>query len=212
MSAIEFDWTAALRRERRSEALLVLAELSALTGYVLLRRNPASLPAYAWPVLGGVTLVWLGLQGLNLKGLVGLPGGSQRYRIPSAVRAHVDPGPGLQEDADTYAERRARVWWLWVLPFWLFRLVGGRWHDPAVAVPASLLLVAGLAGMIVWYRRLAAACRRWLDDPPGHAPRAAYAAPPDQRPWTITTRQGALLVLLVLATVGTLVGAAWWIG
>jgi hypothetical protein len=152
------------------------------------------------------------LQGVNLSGLVGLPGGAERYRVRYAVRAHVDPGPGLQDEADTYAERRATTWHLWLLPFWSVQLVHGRWHEPAMAVPASVLLVGGVAGMVVWYRRSAAASRRWLDDPPGRAPRPRFTPPPDQRPWTLTARQGSLLVVLVVTTVGVLGGAAQLFG
>jgi hypothetical protein len=184
-SVTDSAWAAGIRRERRSEALLVLAELAALAGFVLLRGDPATQLLSTWVAIAALTVILLRLQGSEPCGA----GRPARWpgRLPGsiyAVRAHVDPGDRMQEEADAYAEQRAQTWWPWVLPFWLLQLVGGRWREPAVAVPAVLLLVVGLAGMVCWYRRLAAAGRRWLDDPPGRAPRPPYVPPPDQRPWT----------------------------
>jgi hypothetical protein len=210
-SVTDSAWAAGIRRERRSEALLVLGELTALAGWFLLRRDPARVPGPTWAGLAAITVFLLVLQGRALRPTRRrtLQDG---HRVRYAIRAHVDPGPRLRGVADAYAERRATTWSFWLLLLWLPQAVSGRWHQPAVAVPSAVLLAAGLAGTIFWYRRLAAASRRWLDDPPGRAPRPPYVPPPDQRPWTITWRQGALLVALVVGVTGALVAASQWFG
>jgi hypothetical protein len=202
------DWPAGIRRERRYEAVLVAAELVALAGYVLIRRDPATVPGYAWAIQAALVVLFLWTQGVNLRGLVGLPRGAEEYRLRSAIRQHVDPGDGLRDATDAYAERRAGTWYFFLLILWLPQLVHGRWSHAAAAIPGAVLLLSGVAGTILWYRRLAAACRRWLADPPGRSPRPLYSAPPDQKPWTVAPRQAVLLLASVVATAALLAAAA----
>jgi hypothetical protein len=202
----EADWTAGERRERRLEGLLALVGLTVLVGWALLRLDLGSGSGRAWLTGGALAsllglVVWVGSAGWRAR--------KGSFRIRYAVRRHLDPGPEFRKAADAFAEQTAiGSWVIWLQPvIWAPQVVGGRWEEPGVAVPGLLLLVIGLVGVIVWNRRMAAASRRWLDDPPGPA-RAGGWLPPPERPWTVTGRQAVLLVVLVgLVGVATVAAA-----
>jgi hypothetical protein len=200
------DRDAGVRRERRHEGVLLVSVLVALAGCVLLRLDLDRTSDRIRLALVAAVFLAFGAHRLGL-GAVSGRGRTETLRLRSAIREHVDPGPALQERTDDLAER-GTTGGPWILLVVLIgQLAGGRWQHPAVAVPGGLLLVAGTAGVLLWYRRWAAVCRRWLDDPPGRAPRARFALPADQRPWTISARQGVVMAVLVIVTVSALVAA-----
>jgi hypothetical protein len=206
----DIDWDEAMCRERRLDGLLVLFALVMVAGYLLLRGVSFSAADRVGLLIGGGVLFTLFV--VSILGLIGRDGRrnwSDELRLRHAIRAHVDPGPEWQDRADAYAERAVHgslLWWLYLL-LGIAQVLAGREERPAVVAVGGVLLLGGLVGVLLWQRSLAIAGRRWLDDPPGREPLAPYAPPPDQRPWTISARQGIVLALLVIATVAALVGA-----
>jgi hypothetical protein len=196
-----------VRRERRHEGVLLVSVLVALAGWVLLRLELARTADRIALTAAALALAVFGPCRLGLVALAGR-GGRDTLVLRHAIREHVDPGLAQQEQADAVAERAATGGGRWIpIVILVGQLAGGRWQHPAVAIPGALLLVAGTAGVVLWYRRWAAVCRRWLADPPGRAPRPRFVLPSDQRPWTISARQGVVLAVLVMVTVSALVAA-----
>jgi hypothetical protein len=199
------DWTAGVRRERQLDGLLYVLLSALLAGYVLLRLDLATKAGRFGLAVAILVVVLLAAR------LTGGPGGHRAvvlYRVRHAIRGRVDPGPVWRAAADQRAEWESwqgSVAWLYLL-FPVLVLPSARWHEPAAAVPGTILLVAGSIGIFVWSRHLAASSRRWLDDPAGPL-RASYTPPRDQRPWTISARQRAFLVVLMIATAAAVLGA-----
>jgi hypothetical protein len=144
----------------------------------------------------------------------------QEVRIEHALRHHVSIGAAdrqlVTEQAATI--RRWAVVSLVGWPLLLTVLVAPLLASADVPPPAKIGfgLIAGLlcAAIVREQWRRVRRARRWLaeplprprpDDPPA---RPRYSPPPDQEPWTISARQGALLVGLVIATGAALVAAA----
>jgi hypothetical protein len=200
------DWNAGIRRERRLDGLLSLCITAALAGYALLCLDLPATAGRVWIVVGLLSLALFATQQwANGSGRRGV----ERFRLRHGVRVHVDPGPQWRDQADAQADRESQGWVAWVyLLAAAIQLPGGRWEEPATAVPGALLLMAGGAGAFAWYRRLATVSQRWLDDPPGPSRGPRYSPPPDQRPWTITGRQAVLFVVLSIGTVTALFAAA----
>jgi hypothetical protein len=204
----DVDRNAGLRGERRHEGVLLASALVALAGWVLLRLELASTADRIRLAVLLLVVLATSTHRMGLAGLAWRRSGTETLRSRSAIRRHVDPGSELQERTDELAERGATGGGPWILLVVLIgQLAGGRWQHPVVAVPGALLLVAGSAGVLLWYRRWAAVCRQWLDDPPGRAPRPRFVLPADQRPWTISARQAAVLVVLVIGTLSALIAA-----
>jgi hypothetical protein len=54
------------------------------------------------------------------------------------------------------------------------QLALGRWDEPAVAVPGTVVYAVCLLTVAWWQHRLGVAAHRWIGDPPG-PPRRAVA-------------------------------------
>ncbi|SFF31056.1 hypothetical protein SAMN05216574_11190 [Blastococcus tunisiensis] len=121
-------------------------------------------------------------------------------RVQHALRAHVDPGPGLRARVDVLARRSLRLRWtgraLPLLP--LSVLVQADW-DGARALPAAVVLVVAYAVLAGWHHRQVAAASRWAADPPG-PPRAGPPIP-WWEPWLGGRRLLGLLAAYVLVVV-----------
>jgi hypothetical protein len=209
----EVDWDAAVRSERRLDALLMLSVLAAMSGYVLLRDDPATSAGRLRVLVGAVIFAVFVAHRLGLIRLRGEPGRADVHRVRRAVRAHVDPGPALRKHADSYAERQSLNPLFWFsVPFAGVQILNGRWDHPLASGVASVLLVSGIVGSLLWLRPMTAAGRRWLDNPPGREHLGPYVSRPDQRPWTISARQGVVLALLLTATVAAVAAAILTLG
>jgi hypothetical protein len=200
----QVDWDAAVRRERRRDAISVLPAIGWITGIVLVRRDwvaPDVAPEIALLAGAGAGLVVLVVT------VTVRSAWTDAYRMQYAIREHVDPGPGLRARTDRLAEKRSWRWYLWGVPFWVLDMcLGGRWDSPALAVPGAALLLASGAAVVLWARRFAVAADRWLEDPPGPPrepdPESRRSA---QRELTIFL-VGAGVVLVVLFLAALLIG------
>jgi hypothetical protein len=206
----DVDWNAGIRRERRGELARLAWVLVALTGLAVLQYDPAEGRGRGW-------LLFVGAAGLAFTAFVvgrlvvdGLRHHWRRSRLRFAIRAQLDPGAELLPRAERLARRWATyataAWWLPL--FGALQLPRGRWAEPAAATMGAVIMAAGLLGTGIWQHRLGSAAQRWLDAPPGQPSRPLFSPPPDQRPWTLTPRQGALFGGLVIATVAVLAAAA----
>jgi hypothetical protein len=196
------DWAEVHRRGRRLQVFSVLpfvvglAALVGLTGRWLLWEGTA-----AWIAVGLFVLAVLLLQVITWTVTRRHARYAEAVRIPYAVRHGVDPGPAVRTRADSYARRMAGNGWLvWLLPFPpLGLLLQGQWDRPLVAVPSAVVLVGFFVALIVWWRRMSAAARRWVSDPPGPA---RSQEPPRWERWV--TGRGLVRILIALVTVGTI--------
>ena len=126
---------------------------------------------------------------------------AEHHRVVFAVRRHLDPGPGLREKADRYADRmsgNALLWWVVVLAL-PGAVSDADWDQPAVTVPSLVAVLAGFGVAAVRLRRLGRAADRWCDDPPG-PDRSPAAHAPGRAPRRYTGRRVA--VLAVVAVLG----------
>jgi hypothetical protein len=200
----QVDWDAAVRRERRRDAVAVLPVIGWAAGVVLLCRNWVS-PDRALTV---ALLVGAALGLLGLLVTVGVrsvrPDG---YRMNYAIRELVDPGPGLRRRTDHLAEKRSWRSYRWAIPSYALSLFArGRWDVPELAVPGAVLLLISGATVVFWAERFAKAADRWLADPPG--PSREPEPPsrwPAQRQLTVFA-VGAGVLLAVLFVVALVVG------
>ena len=200
----QVDWDAAVRRERRRDAVAVLPLIGWAAGLVLLRRNWVS----ADHALTVALVVGAGLGLLGLLVTFGVrTAWSDGYRMKYAIRERVDPGPGLRTRTDQLAEKQSWRWYRWAVPFYALSVFArGRWDVPGLAVPGAVLLVISAATVAVWAERSAKAANRWLADPPG-PPRE----PEQPSRWTAQRQLtvfavGAGVVLAVLFVVALVVG------
>jgi hypothetical protein len=156
----EVDWDAAVRRERRRDAVSVLPVVGWAAGLILLRVRWVSPRALVVAVAVGLVVLGLAMVVRSVR--------TDTYRMQYAIREFVDPGPGLRTRTDRLAEKLSWRWYRWGVPFWaLYACLGGRWDRPALAVPGVALLAVSGAAAVLWARRLADAADRWLEDPPG---------------------------------------------
>jgi hypothetical protein len=202
-TARETDWAAVEHRARRADLLTLtvlgawFASVTALTGRFVVAG------AGRWWVVGGVLVLMSVLLVLQRQVPRLRRSAELGHRVQFALRHHVDPGNGAREKADTGARRLARLRWVvWLSPVVaLAVLAGGRWDQPAVAVPAALVFLAVVTAGVVHVHRQVREARRWVADPPG--PAREVAPPSRLESWTTGRRAwivvGVYLLLAVLA-------------
>jgi hypothetical protein len=202
------DQDSGIRRERRGDLARLAWMHVALAGLAVLQYDPDEGRGPYWLVCVGAMGLTFVLFVLGRMVLDGRRGRSSHYRLLFAIRAHLDPGlevrPRAEQLASRWAWGRSAAWWLPL--FAAPQLIRGTWEEPAVATAGALVMAAGVLGLGTYHHRLGTAAQRWLDHPPhGGFP---YVPPPDQRPWTITPREGLLLIGLTLGTLVALVAGA----
>jgi hypothetical protein len=163
------DWTAGVRRERRREGWGLFLTALAVVAVLLVRFDPTS-PDERGFVIGFAVFVLALALGAATWFVAGVRSGrTDRYRLFYALREHVDPGPGLRARADDVArQQKLNRWGAWLAPLALaLQLVEGRWDEPAIAVPGTVVFAVCVLTIVWWQQRLGAAAHRWLRDPPG---------------------------------------------
>jgi hypothetical protein len=213
VSSADVDWAEAERRGRRIDLLaaplvgLVFAAMVVLRdGEFAFWEGRAAWLAAAVPMVVVLVVQVLSHTVPRLRARQG-----QAHRIQHTLRAHVDPGPEIRSRLDVQARYLASISWVVrVFPLApLGLLLTARWDRPATTVPAALVLVAGVVGFTVFYRRLTTAAQRWVAEPPG-PPR--HVPPPGRRErWMTSPRLflgviGAVVVLGLVA--GLVIGLA----
>jgi hypothetical protein len=170
----DVDWTEVERRGRSREPLFVLLVAAVAAGWagaseqLFFARGTAK-----WIVAAGYVLFFVALMAAQRlhPGLRARAG--EGHRVQYALRTHVDPGPDLRGKVDRQAAYMSRmVWFRWWLLLFIPAgiLVGAPWAEhPLVVVPSALVLVTGVVMWALFMRRLYAAARRWVADPPGPA-------------------------------------------
>lgn len=192
------DWAEVERRGRRARLLLSTLIIALGATRVLLTGDYAGLHGAAarWLLLAVVVLV---LAAPLAAGLIPRLRARQdtAARLQHALRAHVDPGPGLRSGVDALARRSLRLGWMGralpVLP--LSVLAQSDW-DRASALPAATVLVAAYAALAVWHHRQLGAARRWTAAPAG--PPRTLPPIPWWEPWLGGRRLLALAGAYVL--------------
>jgi hypothetical protein len=203
-AAPDVDWAVVEQRARRTDLLTLpvigvwFASVAELTGRVVVAG------AARWWALAGV-LVLFGLLLLLQRRVPRLRRDAELgHRVQYALRHGVDPGPGAREKADVGARRLARTRWVvWASPLpALAVLAGGRWSEPAIAVPAGLVFLTVSAAVVLQVDRQVRQAQRWVADPPG--PARDVPAPTAVDRWTGGRR--VALASLGLGLVGGLLG------
>jgi hypothetical protein len=200
----EVDWDEVERREGRWGLVAfpvfaaVMVSFVLLSGRFLLWEGPA-----AWLALGVFLVVGLVL---GLVSAVRTRSGprARMLRFRYALLHRVDPGPGVREKVDVAARQFAGLGWLiWLFPLGpLGLLLGGRWDRPLFSVPAALVIVGATAWVVVYWRRMTTAGRRWVAHPPG----PAREVPPPTRRERLTSGRGMKWLMVGIIAVGVVVG------
>jgi hypothetical protein len=170
----DVDWAAGVRRERRREAASFVLATTAVVAVLLVRFDPAGPDARGFVLAAGLVLLAAAV-GTAAWFVAGIRAGrTDRYRSYYALRQHLDPGPGVRTQADHLARRqKSQRWAAWLIPVTLApQLALGRWDEPAVAVPGTVVYAVCLLTVAWWQHRLGVAAHRWLGDPPGPPRRA----------------------------------------
>ena len=200
----QVDWEAVERRERRMGTIGVPVLAAYFMALLLLTGRYAFWEGRAaWVALGvfvGVVLVvqvaaWFRRRtGPRVRML--------RFRY--ALLHRVYPGPGVREKVDAAARQMAGMGWLaWFFPFGqLGLLLGGRWDQPLLSVPAALVVVGATAWFVLYWRRMTAAARRWVADPPG----PDREVPPPTRRERLTSGRNLVWFFVGLIVVGVVAG------
>ena len=165
----DVDWAAGVRRERRREAATFVLATTAVVAVLLVRFDPASPDDQGFVVAAGLVLLATAV-GAAAWFVAGIRAGrTDRYRLFYALREHLDPGPGLRAQADDLARRQKSQRWLAWFPSaaLAIQLAPGRWDEPAVAVPGTVVFAVCALALVRWQQRLGVAAYRWLGDPPG---------------------------------------------
>jgi hypothetical protein len=197
----DVDWAEVERRGRRLNWLALLAVPAFFAAIVLLTGKYAFWEGRsAWLAIGVFVLYAVVMQVVSVAVPRFRARTAQAYRVQYALRHHVDPGPDLREKADRYAQRMASmggmVWLFPIAP--LSFVLNGQWDRPQLAVPAVLVLVAGVVALVLWWRRQTDASRRWVQAPPG--PERAMAPLKAWERWLTARRFVLLMVGLVVVT------------
>jgi hypothetical protein len=198
------DWDEVERRERRSGWPSYLVLTAVFVAITLLTGGFAFWKGRAGWVAVGVFVAAMALAQVVfvLRARSGQRARMLRFRY--ALRHRVDPGPDVREKVDVAARQLAGMGGLW----WIFPLgpagllLGGRWDRPLLSVPAALVLVGATVGLAVYWRRMTAAARRWVADPPG----PEREVPPPTRRERLTTGRGLTWLFVGMLVVGVLIG------
>lgn len=165
----DVDWAAGVRRERRREAATFVLVTTAVVAFLLVRFDPTGPDDQGFVLAAGVVLLAAAV-GAAAWFVAGIRAGqTDRYRFAYALREHLDPGPGLRTQADHLARRqKPQRWAAWFFPVILApHLALGRWDEPAIAVPGTVVYAACPLTVAWWQHRLGVAAHRWVGDPPG---------------------------------------------
>lgn len=207
-AAARVDWDSGIRRERRRDVARLAWVLVALAGLATLQYHPRQGRGPYWLVFVGAVGLTFAVFVLGRMIVDRRRGTASHYRLVFAISAHLDPGAEVRPRAERLAGRwawgRSAVWWLPL--FGALQLLRGTWEEPARATAGALVMAVGVLGLVRVQHVLGTAAQRWLDHPPHGG--SGYVPPPDQRPWTITTRQAVTLFVLV-CLVGTALVAAF---
>lgn len=165
----DVDWAAGVRSERRREAATFVLATTAVVAVLLVRFDPTSPDDRGFVVAAGVVLLAAAV-GAAAWFVAGIRAGqTDRYRSYYALREHHDPGPGVRTQADHLARRqKGNRWGAWLPSLALgIQLVPGRWDEPAIAVPGTVVFAVCALTISWWQHRLGVAAHWWLGDPPG---------------------------------------------
>jgi hypothetical protein len=204
----QIDWSEVVRRARAREPRLAVALAAVTAGWAgASDRLVGAAGTAKWIVVAVYVLFFVALlvtQRLHprMRARAG-----EGYRVQYALREHVDPGPGLREKVDRQAAHLTRiVWFRWWLLLFIPTgvLVAAPWDDqPLIVVPSALVLVAGVVAWARSSRRLCAAARRWVADPPG--PPREMPAPNRWERWISGWQFLWLFLFLLVAATGVAV-------
>jgi len=166
----EVDWAGVERRAFRRQLLGLLLVPVLLGAIVVLTGRFAFWEGDdAWWAVLGFVVYGAAIQAVARATRRRRSQAATAIRVQYAVRHHVDPGPELRDRADRYARHMAgNGWFAWLIPFVPTSFVlDARWDRLLLTVPAILVLGVAVVATFLWWRRLTAASRRWIEDPPG---------------------------------------------